>query len=161
MATVVAGCYERFLFGFDATVDVDVSTGGKGGHTRRGRSCGAKRSGRRMSAPNVDISPFPTQATATTASLSRSFYLPVHNGPVKCVAAAAPYVATGGADDSIHLFDVAVRGGEGGPSGEGGGGQRAGTTGHAAHCAAVAGRGWTGRRRARARARTKKNPTRR
>ena len=40
--------------------------------------------------------------------MRRSFYLPVHAGPVKCVAAAAPFVATGGADDTIHLFDVAA-----------------------------------------------------
>lgn len=45
--------------------------------------------------------------TTKPAKLRRSFYVPVHRGPVKCVAAAAPYAATGGVDDTIHLFDVA------------------------------------------------------
>lgn len=42
------------------------------------------------------------------SALRRSFYVPVHKGAVKCVAAAAPFAATGGADDVIHLFDVAA-----------------------------------------------------
>ena len=58
--------------------------------------------------PNLPPPPHTSQATAPP-TLRRSFYLPVHAGPVKCVAAAAPFVATGGADDTVHLFDVAVR----------------------------------------------------
>jgi len=42
------------------------------------------------------------------STLTRSFYVPVHKGPVKCVAAATPFAATGGTDDCIHLFDVRV-----------------------------------------------------
>jgi len=51
--------------------------------------------------------PKSNQPKKQPAKLRRSFYVPVHRGPVKCVAAAAPFVATGGVDDTIHLFDVA------------------------------------------------------
>jgi len=58
------------------------------------------------------------------SSLTRSFYVPVHKGPVKCVAAATPFAATGGTDDCIHLFDVRVRGREKREKREGGGLER-------------------------------------
>jgi len=33
--------------------------------------------------------------------------IPMHvQGPVKCVAAAAPYLVSGGADDLVHLYDM-------------------------------------------------------
>ena len=116
MATVVAGCYERFLFGFDATVDGDVSvSGGRGGEAANAASSfrGAagshavpSRAFQRTLTPPHNPHTLHTHTQAST--LRRSFYVPVHSGPVKCVAAAAPFVATGGADDVIHLFDVAV-----------------------------------------------------
>ena len=32
----------------------------------------------------------------------------VAQGPIKCIAAAAPYLVSGGADDLIHLYDIQV-----------------------------------------------------
>ena len=39
--------------------------------------------------------------TGTNANL-------VAQGPIKCIAAAAPYLVSGGADDLIHLLDILV-----------------------------------------------------
>jgi protein MAK11 len=41
--------------------------------------------------------------------LQRSFTHAAHKGVVKCVAAAGQYAASGGADDTIHLYDLKVR----------------------------------------------------
>ncbi|KAK9834995.1 hypothetical protein WJX81_002961 [Elliptochloris bilobata] len=60
---LVAGSYERFLFGLE---------------------CGA---------------------TREAPTLSRAFTFPAHKGAIKCVAALAPFVASGGADDTIHLYN--------------------------------------------------------
>ncbi len=29
-------------------------------------------------------------------------------GPVKCIAGAAPFVASGGADDTVHIYNAEV-----------------------------------------------------
>lgn len=64
--TLVAGCYERFLFGF--------------GHP--------------MSFTNKD-----------SCTLKSLFTHAAHKGVVKSLAAAGPFLASGGADDLIHLYD--------------------------------------------------------
>ncbi|GAB4814604.1 hypothetical protein N2152v2_001650 [Parachlorella kessleri] len=64
--TLVAGSYERFLFGYSYT---------------------AAREG-------------------SPAQLTRRFTHAAHKGVVKCLAAAGQYVASGGADDLIHLYDL-------------------------------------------------------
>ncbi|KAK9816721.1 hypothetical protein WJX72_004220 [[Myrmecia] bisecta] len=64
--TLVAGCYERFLFGYT----------------------------------------FSSATESKAAGLHRSFTYPAHQGPVKCVAVGAQLVASGGADDQIHLYDL-------------------------------------------------------
>ncbi|WVZ91283.1 hypothetical protein U9M48_037474 [Paspalum notatum var. saurae] len=46
--------------------------------------------------------------SSETLTLKPKFSYPAHTGPVRCVAAAARagLAATGGADDSIHLYDL-------------------------------------------------------
>lgn len=61
---LIAGCYERFLFGFKCSPDNEA------------------------------------------ASLVRTFNYPAHKGSVKCIAAAGSIVASGGADDLIHIYDM-------------------------------------------------------
>ncbi|KAG1667842.1 hypothetical protein FOA52_011030 [Chlamydomonas sp. UWO 241] len=39
-------------------------------------------------------------------TLARMFTFAAHKHAVKCVASCGPYVASGGADDTIHLYDV-------------------------------------------------------
>jgi len=43
------------------------------------------------------------------ASLERQATYPAHKGAIKCLASAAGLLASGGADDLIHLYDVPVR----------------------------------------------------
>ena len=43
------------------------------------------------------------------ASLERQATYPAHKGTIKCLASAAGLLASGGADDLIHLYDVPVR----------------------------------------------------
>ncbi|KAK9909782.1 hypothetical protein WJX75_007404 [Coccomyxa subellipsoidea] len=38
--------------------------------------------------------------------LSRAFSFPAHKGPVKCISGAAPFVASGGADDTVHIYNA-------------------------------------------------------
>lgn len=64
--TLVAGCYERFLFGFS-----------------------------RPDTPSKDA-----------PELVRTFTHAAHKGVVKSLAAAGPWVVSGGADDLIHLYDM-------------------------------------------------------
>jgi WD40 repeat protein len=42
-----------------------------------------------------------------TAELTQIASQPAHRNAVKCIASHGSYVATGGADDQIHLFDKA------------------------------------------------------
>mmetsp|Transcript_25430 Transcript_25430/g.69083 ORF Transcript_25430/g.69083 Transcript_25430/m.69083 type:complete len:423 (-) Transcript_25430:930-2198(-) len=75
--TIVAGSYERFLFGFQApsgatSVEEKQADGSKG----------------------------------TPASLSRCFMYAAHQNAVKCVASKGPFLASGGGDDQIHLYDL-------------------------------------------------------
>lgn len=42
------------------------------------------------------------------SALAREFNYPAHKGAVKCIAAAANFLASGGADDLIHLYDIHV-----------------------------------------------------
>ena len=35
-------------------------------------------------------------------------------GPIKGVALAGPYLASGGSDDLVHIYDIKVGGGQGG-----------------------------------------------
>eukprot|EP00884_Botryococcus_braunii_P016839 jgi/Botrbrau1/3839/Bobra.0183s0064.1 len=53
---------------------------------------------------DVEISK--TAAEQSGFVLRRSFENPAHKGSVKCVAAAGPFVASGGADDTIHLYNI-------------------------------------------------------
>ena len=46
--------------------------------------------------------------TGAPPLLRRAFTHAAHKGVVKCVAAGGRYVASGGADDTIHLFDQRV-----------------------------------------------------
>ena len=62
---LVAGCYERFLWGFD-------------------------------------VKP-------STPELKWTFAYPAHIGPIKCVATSGAVVATGGADDTIRIFDLSAQ----------------------------------------------------
>lgn len=41
------------------------------------------------------------------ASLRQVTSRPAHRSAVKCIASCGDFVATGGADDQVHLFDVA------------------------------------------------------
>lgn len=41
------------------------------------------------------------------AALRQASARPAHRSAVKCVASCGNFVATGGADDQVHLFDVA------------------------------------------------------
>eukprot|EP00803_Ostreobium_quekettii_P002336 evm.model.scf_2735.1 EVM.evm.TU.scf_2735.1 scf_2735:861-9416(-) len=40
------------------------------------------------------------------ADLKKAFTYAAHQGPVKCVSAAGPYIASGGSDDLIHLYST-------------------------------------------------------
>lgn len=147
---MLVGCYERFLFGFEADTDAEVrneieammlgvAAGNRKNKTERERerarartkkrkademhccllaltaaAAAAKKKKKKKShtffSLSLSASPAPQkklQKHHQPAKLRRSFYVPVHRGPVKCVASAAPFAATGGVDDTIHLFDVA------------------------------------------------------
>ena len=41
------------------------------------------------------------------ATLRQESSQPAHRSAVKCIASSGDYVATGGADDQIHLLDIA------------------------------------------------------
>ena len=77
-ATLCAGSYERFLFGFDFYT-----------------------SGNDAAAPAT--------SDGDSATLQRSFIQAAHQGVVKCLAAGGQWVASGGADDLVHLYDIKVR----------------------------------------------------
>ncbi|KAL4529681.1 hypothetical protein Ndes2437B_g08753 [Nannochloris sp. 'desiccata'] len=64
--TLIAGCYERFLFGFN----------------------------------------YPDSISAETPELARAFTHAAHKSVVKSLASAGSFVASGGADDLIHLYDL-------------------------------------------------------
>jgi len=51
--------------------------------------------------------PARTQA-GSGAQLARTFTHASHQGPVRCVDAAGPYVVSGGQDDQLHLYDIKV-----------------------------------------------------
>lgn len=63
---LIAGCYERFLFGYTPSIDK----------------------------PNEP------------SGLVRTFNYAAHKGAVKCLAIASGIVASGGADDLIHIYDI-------------------------------------------------------
>lgn len=82
-ATLCAGSYERFLFGFSFQPEAGAAAAGT-----------ASGSG----------------SDAPAASLQRSFIQAAHQGVVKCLAAGGQWVASGGADDLMHLYDIKARG---------------------------------------------------
>ena len=112
MTTILTGSYERFLFGFEVGGKDDKVRAGEWREMRerermRGAAAACSLPSSRHRPPLSTFSSLPPSPQPST--LTRSFYVPVHKGPVKCVAAATPFAATGGTDDCIHLFDVRVR----------------------------------------------------
>ena len=88
--TLVAGCYERFLFGFTYDTDTTeviliepVYLGAISHHL-------------------PSSSPLPPPQVP----LVRTFTHAAHKGSVKSLAAAGSYVASGGSDDLIHVFNL-------------------------------------------------------
>ncbi|KAL6765140.1 WD40-repeat-containing domain protein [Haematococcus lacustris] len=73
---LVAGSYERFLFGFDAGTLATAS------HPDTNGSVGAP------------------------AALPKHFTFAAHQNGVKCVASGGHFLASGGNDDQIHLYDM-------------------------------------------------------
>jgi hypothetical protein len=49
----------------------------------------------------------PVQGTPPV--LEKKFIFAAHKSGVKCIAGAGPFVASGGSDDTIHLYDVEVQ----------------------------------------------------
>jgi len=109
MTTILTGSYERFLFGFEVGGSEDkVRVEWKREKRRRPAHAGGRRRSTFLAATKL-AQPSPSlHSFHQPSTLTRSFYVPVHKGPVKCVAAATPFAATGGTDDCIHLFDVRV-----------------------------------------------------
>jgi hypothetical protein len=75
--TLVAGSYERFLFGYAAPAAAGAAAAAAAG------------------ADGADAAPPP----------ARLFTHPAHKSAVRALAAAGPFLASGGADDTVHLYD--------------------------------------------------------
>lgn len=105
-ATLIAGCYERFLFGFQTSKNNEVGV----------MLCAERLTPRQSSGVAhcrpLRLPPLPGAQGAQQAQeplgLRRIFTHAAHKGIVKCVAAAGQYAASGGADDLIHLYDLKV-----------------------------------------------------
>lgn len=94
--TLVAGCYERFIFGFGLPLDtskVEASTLPVCPHYY---STG--------SVQCVVLTAYLLQAQV----LAKRFAYPGHQGAVKCLTAGGTYVVSGGADDQLHIYDTEV-----------------------------------------------------
>ena len=65
--SLIAGCYERFLFGFSHPAALN---------------------------------------NKESFELKTQFTYPAHKSMVKSLAAAGPYLVSGGAEDLIHLYDL-------------------------------------------------------
>ncbi|GJP53448.1 hypothetical protein CLOM_g12598 [Closterium sp. NIES-68] len=96
---LIAGSYERFLFGFRlhppphtvGALQPAACSGGNGGGRENGeeeRDQGGRGEG---------------------AALQQQFCYGGHTGPIKCVAAAGRVAVSGGADDSVRVYDLSTR----------------------------------------------------
>ena len=81
-------CSQQYLFGYRSQLS---SVASRTQHTRC--RCGASTAVYELALPIKQV-------------LRMSL---LSQGPVKCVASASPYVASGGVDDLIHLYDLKVR----------------------------------------------------
>jgi hypothetical protein len=115
--TLVAGCYERFLFGFSCDAGGEqVSRAARRQRQPRRRPLAPHRSSQHTAAgptqptkpnqPPPPPTPNPDPPQTERAPLRRTFTHAAHKGVVKALAAAGPFVASGGADDLIHLYDL-------------------------------------------------------
>jgi hypothetical protein len=125
--TLLAGCYERFLFGYKYSgtdeVSGDECTAAAPAFMATASATAACRQCRRClllvaSAWQQLSRPEPPQLRVThrlqaedgaAPGLQRSLTHAAHKGAVKCAAAVGQFAATGGADDLIHLYDLRVR----------------------------------------------------
>lgn len=118
---LLAGCYERFLFGYRLAPGDEVR-GKLGRASASGQAADASMHCSAATPPppaaacrlcSLHSRPTPFNPTHPAApqdqQLERAFTHAAHKGVVKCAAAAGPYAATGGADDLIHLYDLKVR----------------------------------------------------
>ena len=95
--TLIAGCYERFLFGFHhpdsatavcSCISSSISTNFiTPAHRRRFPF---------LFSPQKQDEP----------ELTRAFCYAAHKGVVKALSSGGPFVASGGADDLVHLYDM-------------------------------------------------------
>ena len=98
--TLVAGCYERFIFGFDLPIDtskVDASTLPVYSHHDSNLSTSE-------SIGCAVLTAYILQAQ----DLAKRFAYPGHQGAVKCLTAGGTFVVSGGADDQLHIYDTQV-----------------------------------------------------
>ena len=79
--------YERFVFCIDAHA----------GQCDNGASQGGQAPGSAGASGNE----------TSLAALSQAVSVPAHRSAVKCIVSGGTYVASGGADDQIHIFDAA------------------------------------------------------
>ena len=133
--TLLAGCYERFLFGYkcsgtDEVREHNCIDSGPMRHSqlpvlpaasaacRQWRVLPPARPSARQSNSRRLTTRCRLQAGeedgASALTLHRSFTHAAHKGVVKCATAVGQFAATGGADDLIHLYDLRVRHGRGG-----------------------------------------------
>ncbi|CAI5998017.1 unnamed protein product [Closterium sp. NIES-64] len=99
---VIAGSYERFLFGFRLHLPTyplgasqPAARGGEGGERGEGMGEERKQEGQGEGAGE--------------AALRQQFCYGGHTGPIKCVAAAGGVAVSGGADDSVRVYDLRAR----------------------------------------------------
>jgi WD40 repeat protein len=98
--TLVAGCYERFIFGFDLPVDtskVEASS-------LPVCSCHYSNLSTTESVGCAVLTAYLLQAQ----DLAKRFAYPGHQGAVKCLTAGGTFVVSGGADDQLHIYDTQV-----------------------------------------------------
>lgn len=123
--SILAGSYERFLFGYAVQGNGDevrvacmrpaaelhaCSSAAAARCTRPPLDCRPDPAAWRVGAADPDPL-HPPQPAPRLPQLKRSFTHAAHKGVVKCIAAAGQFAATGGADDLIHLYDLKVRSG--------------------------------------------------
>ena len=120
--TLVAGSYERFLFGYSLQGDaaeVSINTQiifyftmlAHGFLLSLPPSSITERVEYRLHCGCIQAVFHDITATwhrMQVTTLQREFNYPAHKGAVKCIATAASFLASGGADDLIHLYDIHV-----------------------------------------------------
>jgi WD40 repeat protein len=117
---LIAGCYERFLFGFKCSAEVEVRSAGIMSciycscyhalqERRAALAVQTHRIDRTFSYPAHKVVQVQLLRTLQHACMCKLTGSELHvQGAVKCIATSGNVLASGGVDDLIHIYDLHV-----------------------------------------------------